>query len=84
LVKGGTTRRIPFQFSLPADSSPAIVEALLTYALIPEPDDALKARYLATLKTDQEREAATKLIHEYTLPRVLTFRTKALSFDKKG
>ncbi|MGH7230084.1 MAG: multiheme c-type cytochrome [Nitrospiraceae bacterium] len=84
LVKGGTTRRVPFQFSLPAGSAPAVVEALLTYSLIPDPDDDLKARYLATLKTDQERETATKLIQEYAQPRVLTFRTKALSFDKKG
>lgn len=84
LVKGGTTKRIPFTLSLPPESSPAIIEALLTYALIPEPEDELKARYMAGLKTDQERDAASKLIHEYAQPRVLTFRTKTLSPEKKG
>lgn len=78
LVKGGTTRRIPFSLSVPADSSAAIVEALLTYALIPEPDQALLDRYLATLKSDAERDAARKLIHEYTQPRVLTFRSRTM------
>lgn len=78
LVKGGTTKRVPFELKLPAGSSPATVEALLTYALIPEPAAALQERYLASLKNDQERDMATKLIREYTLPRLLTFRTKAL------
>lgn len=78
LVKGGTTRRIPFAVQVPAGTGQATVEALLTYALIPDPDPKLKARYLATLKSDKEREEATKLIQEYTQPRMLTFRTKAL------
>jgi hypothetical protein len=78
LVKGGTTRRVPFSVSLPAGSSPVAVEALLTYALIPDPETDLKEKYLTTLKTEQEREAADKLIREYVQPRVLTFRTKAL------
>lgn len=78
LVKGGTTRRVPFSFTLPAGEAPAIIEALLTYTLIPEPEPELKERYLATLATDKERERALNLIKEYTLPRVLTFRTKML------
>ena len=84
LIKGGTTKRVPFTLSLPSGSSPATVEALLTYALIPEPDAQLKDAYLATLHTDQEREAATKLIQEYVQPRVLTFRTQTLSSERKG
>ncbi len=84
LVKGGTTTRIPFSFSAPVDRTPATIEALLTYALIPEPSADLKARYLATLATDQERDTATKLIQEYAQARVLTFRTKSLSPEKKG
>jgi len=77
LVKGGTTRRIPFALHLP-QGAPHVIEVLLTYSLIPEPDGALSSRYLATLKTDKEREEATKIIQEYSQPRVLTFRTKSL------
>lgn len=77
-VKGGTTRRVPFTLSIPADASAAVVEALLTYSLIPEPDPALKERYLGTLVTEKERKKASKLIEEYAQERVLTFRTKAL------
>jgi hypothetical protein len=78
LVKGGTTRRVPFSISLPDGSSPAVIEALLTYALIPEPRPELKEKYLATLQSDADRKTAETLIQEYTQPRVLTFRTKAL------
>lgn len=78
LVKGGTTRRIPFSLALPAESGATLVEALLTYALIPNPEPALRDRYLATLPGEKEREAAKQLIQEYAQPRVLTFRTKAL------
>lgn len=78
LIKGGTTRRIPYSVAIPAGASPALVEAVLSYALIPEPDAGLKAGYLATLKSDAEREAATKLIQDYAQPRVLTFRSRAL------
>jgi len=77
LVKGGTTRRVPFAFSIPAKDPPAIVEALLSYALIPDPAPALKERYLATLP-EKDRETAANLIREYAQPRVLTFRTKSL------
>jgi hypothetical protein len=78
LIKGGTTTRVPFTMTLPAGASPVSVEALLTYALVPEPDPKLMEKYLATLRTDKERAEATKLIQEYSLPRVLTFRTKTL------
>jgi hypothetical protein len=78
LIKGGTTNRVQFELKLPAGAAPATVEALLTYALIPEPAPALKERYLASLTTDQDRATASKLIQEYTQPRLLTFRTKAL------
>jgi hypothetical protein len=78
LVRGGTTKRIPFSVAMPEGSVPANVEALLTYALIPEPAPDLMKRYLATLSTDKERETATNLIREYVQPRVLTFRTRAL------
>lgn len=78
LVRGGTTKRVPFTAAVPAGAVPASVEALLTYALIPEPEPGLKERYLATLATEQERTTASRLIQEYTQARVLTFRTKAL------
>jgi hypothetical protein len=78
LVRGGTTKHIPFTAAVPAGAVPASVEALLTYALIPEPDLRLKERYLATLTNEQERAKAAKLIQEYAQARVLTFRAKAL------
>ncbi|MGH7251786.1 MAG: multiheme c-type cytochrome [Nitrospiraceae bacterium] len=78
LIKGGITTRVPISLPLAAEATPASVEALLTYALIPEPDPKLKEKYLAALKTDKERAEANKLIQEYALPRVLTFRTKTL------
>jgi hypothetical protein len=78
LVRGGTTRHIPFTAAIPAGAVPASVEALLTYALIPEPDPRLKERYLATLTSEQDRAKAAKLIQEYTQARVLTFRLKTL------
>jgi len=78
LVRGGTTRHVPFTLALPAGASSATVEALLTYALIPQPEPKLAEQYLATLKSEQERSSATRLIQEYAQPRVLTFRTKSL------
>jgi hypothetical protein len=79
LIKGGTTRRLPFSLALPSGSAaPVSIEALLTYSLIPEPTSELQAKYLATLPSDKDRETATTLIHEYSQPRVLTFRIKAL------
>jgi hypothetical protein len=77
-VKGGHTRKVPFAQTLPAGAVPATVEAVLSYALIPTPDPALKDRYLATLKTDKDREEARKILEEYQQPRVLTYRAKTL------
>lgn len=77
-IKGGNTRRVPFSASLPGGAAPATVEAVLSYSLIPEPDSALKDKYLATLKTDLERKAAVNVLNEYVQPRVLTYRVKSL------
>jgi hypothetical protein len=74
-VKGGTTRKVPFTL---LGGEAASVEAVLTYTLIPEPEAALKDKYLATLKSDEERTVAKKVLDEYTQPRVLTFRAKSL------
>jgi hypothetical protein len=77
-IKGGHTRRVAFSQSLPSGSSPAAIEVVLTYALIPDPDPALKEQYLATLPDDKARTAAKKIIDEYVQPRVLTYRAKSL------
>ena len=77
-IKGGNTRKVPFSFAMPAGAAPASVEAVLTYTLIPTPEPALKAKYLATLKDDKERESAKKIFDEYTQPRMLTYRAKTL------
>jgi hypothetical protein len=79
LIKGGTTRRLPFSLTLPPGGAPPVtIEALLTYALIPAPTPELQSKYLATLPNGKDRETATTLIREYSQPRVLTFRTKSL------
>jgi len=77
-IKGGNTRKVPFSFAMPAGAAPASLEAVLTYTLIPTPEPALKAKYLATLKDDKERESAKKIFDEYTQPRMLTYRAKTL------
>jgi nitrate/TMAO reductase-like tetraheme cytochrome c subunit len=77
-IKGGNTRKVPFMFALPAGATPASVEAVLNYTLIPTPEPALKDKYLATLKDDKEREKAKKILDEYTQPRMLTYRAKNL------
>jgi hypothetical protein len=77
-IKGGHTRRVPFSESLPPGSSPASIEVVLTYALIPDPAAALKDQYLATLPDEAARTAAKKIIDEYVQPRVLTYRAKSL------
>ena len=59
-------------------STPASVEAVLSYALIPTPEPALREKYLATLKNDKERDEAKKVLDEYTQPRLLTYRAKTL------
>lgn len=77
-IKGGTTRRVPFTLMLKEGAAPANLEAVLTYALIPEPSPGLLEKYLATLSDEKARADAVKLLREYSQPRVLTFRTKAL------
>jgi hypothetical protein len=76
-IKGGHTRKVPFALTMP-EGSAATVEAVLTYSLIPTPEPALQTKYLATLSTDKERDEAKKIIHEYTRPRMLTYRAKSL------
>jgi hypothetical protein len=78
-IKGGNTRKVPFSLTLPAGTAAASIEAVLTYALLPTPEPFLWERYLATLKTDTEREEARKIIQEYTQRRFLTYRVKSLS-----
>ena len=77
-IKGGNTRKVPFSFAVPAGATPASVEAVLSYTLIPTAEPALKDKYLATLKDDKERETAKKILDEYTQPRMLTYRAKTL------
>jgi len=78
-IKGGNTRRVPFSYAVRAGGGePATIEVVLNYALIPEPEAELKAKYLATLANDQERAAAKQVIEEYIQPRMLTYRTKSL------
>lgn len=77
-IKGGNTRKVPFSQSVPAGATPASVEAVLTYALIPTPTAALRDKYLATLANDKERESAKNILDEYTQPRMLTYRAKTL------
>ena len=78
LVNGGITRRMPFTVPIPNGTASLLVEATLSYALIPEPSSELKDRYLQTLSTDKERQAAEKVITDYSSTRLLTFRTMTL------
>jgi nitrate/TMAO reductase-like tetraheme cytochrome c subunit len=77
-IKGGHTRKVPFALTLPAGSTPAFVEAVLTYALIPTPDPGLREKYLSTLRSDKEREEASRIIDDYAQPRLLTYRVRTL------
>ncbi|HMU53580.1 MAG TPA: multiheme c-type cytochrome [Nitrospira sp.] len=77
-IKGGNTRKVPFSLAVPTGGSPTLIEAVLSYGLIPSPAPELKDKYLATLADDKEREAASKIIDEYTQPRMLTYRAKNL------
>jgi hypothetical protein len=77
-IKGGHTRKVPFALALQAGTAAATVEAVLTYALIPTPEPALLDKYLATLKSDKDRDEAKQIVHEYTQPRMLTYRVKTL------
>ena len=78
-IKGGNTRKVPFSLALPSGIAAASIEAVLTYALIPTPEPFLWERYLATLKTETEREESRKIIQEYTQRHFLTYRVKSLS-----
>ena len=78
LVNGGMTRRMPFNLPIPEGTSSVLIEASLSYALIPEPSPDLKGRYLQTLSNDKERQAAEKVITDYSSTRLLTFRTMTL------
>jgi len=78
LVNGGTTRHIPFSLKNPQEAKELVLEAILSYALIPEPTSVLKDAYLATLPTDKDRERAEAIIKDYAAPRLLTFRTMNL------
>jgi hypothetical protein len=78
LVNGGTTRHIPFSLKNPQEVKGLVLEAVLSYALIPEPTPGLKDAYLATLPTDKDREKADAIIKDYATPRLLTFRTMNL------
>ncbi len=77
-VNGGTTRHIPFSLKVPQDANGLVLEAVVSYALIPEPTPGLKDAYLATLPTDKDREKAEAIIKDYAAPRLLTFRTMNL------
>ena len=78
LVNGGTTRHIPFSLKTPQNAKGLVLEAALSYALIPEPTQELKDTYLATLPSDKNREKAEAIIKDYATPRLLTFRTMSL------
>jgi hypothetical protein len=78
LVKGGTTKHVPFSLKLSEEGEGMILDVLLTYSLIPKPEPDLLTAYLKTLPSDAEREKATRLIANYAEPRILTFRTKPL------
>ncbi len=78
LITSGTTRHIPFNIVFTKHSRPALIEASISYALIPNPGDDLKNRYLAALSDENERNEASHIIDQYISPRLLTFRTKKL------
>ncbi len=77
-IKGGNTRKVPYVLPLPSATTAASIEVVLNYSLVPTPDQALKEKYLATLTDNKDREAAKKILDEYTQPRMLTYRAKTL------
>jgi len=77
-VNGGTTRHVPFSLKSPQDSEDMLIEASVSYSLIPEPSKELTTQFLETLPTDKERETAENIIKNYSSPRLLTFRTMNL------
>lgn len=78
-IKGGNTRKVPFALTLPNGTVASSVEVVLTYSLIPRPEQGLQDRYLASLQAESEREEAKKIIQEYTQRHFLTYRVKTLS-----
>jgi hypothetical protein len=78
LINGGITRRIPFSVSVPEDSYPELIEARISYALIPEPGEQQKNGYLATLSDKKAIRKAEEIINSYSSFRLLTFRTMSL------
>lgn len=78
LVNGGMTRKVPFKITILSEAEGKLLEATLTYALIPQPSQALKDRYLSTLATPKEKELANKIIEDYSAERLLTFRSRPL------
>ncbi len=77
-VNGGTTRHVPFTLKSPQDSEDILIEASVSYSLIPEPSKELTSQFLETLATDKDRENAESIIKDYSSPRLLTFRTMNL------
>ncbi|HBP86621.1 MAG TPA: multiheme c-type cytochrome [Nitrospirales bacterium] len=77
-VNGGITRHVPFSLKVPQDSDAVLIEASVSYSLIPEPSKDLTKKFLESLASDKEREAAERIIKDYSSPRLLTFRTMDL------
>ena len=78
LVKGGTTKHVPFALALSQEGEGMLLDVVLTYSLIPKPESGLLEGYLKTLASDADRDKATRLIANYAEPRILTFRTMPL------
>ena len=78
LIRGGTTRRIPFTLAVTGGARPARIQAVLSAALLPDPEPTQLDRYLASLPSDRERAEARRLLTAYTLPTLLAFRSRTL------
>ncbi len=80
LINGGMTRHIPFSLKIPDGhrAEELLLEATVSYALIPEPGQELTKKYLDTLSSEKERTEAEGIIKDYSTPRLLTFRTLTL------
>ncbi|MCA9455717.1 MAG: hypothetical protein KC587_03580 [Nitrospira sp.] len=78
LVNSGITRHIPFNIQLPQGSTPAFIEATMSFALMPKPGEELQRGYVATLPDEKQRNEALQIIEQYTSPHLLTFRTITL------
>src|SRR5690606_17577538 len=55
-INGGTTRHVPFALQAQPDSEKWLLEASVSYSLIPVPSKELLSQYLETLATGKERE----------------------------